>query len=127
MPYSLKQLDQRYQNACESIKDCKEYTLENLKKTIEINLQDFFDDLHGVNLEKCEAEFVAIEDTIQQCRLAMRNEKSRRSLQDEIIEKTNKDNEKTKQKLTFKQKRRWARLEEATPYPKIQRKDSIEH
>ena len=78
MPYSMKQLDQRYQNVCENLKDCKEYTLQDLKTSIEINLQDFFDGLYGANLEECETEFDTIEDTIWQCRIAIRNEKSRR-------------------------------------------------
>ena len=126
MPYSLKQLDQRYQNVCENLKDCKDYTLQHLKTTIKINLQDFLDGLDGANLEECEAEFDTIEDTIHQCRVAIRNEKSRRLLRDDIQKKTNKDTEKTIQKHAFKWKRRMSRLQKATPYP-MQTDDSIEH
>ena len=69
MPYSLKQLDQRYQIVCNNLTDAKEYTLQNLKTTIEINLEEFFNSLNAMNLEECEAEFGVIEETIHQCRI----------------------------------------------------------
>ena len=116
MPYSLKQLDLRYQDACNNLQDAKEYILQHLKATIEINLQVFFDDLHAKNLEECEAEFDMIEETIQQCRLAIRSEKSRRQMQDEIIRKTNENAKKTIRKQDFKLRRRHLRLRKATPY-----------
>ena len=95
MPYSLKQLDQRYQNVCN-------------------------------NLEECEAEFDMIEDTIHQCRVAIRNEKSRRLLEDEIQRKTDKNTEKAIQRHAFKLKRRSSHLRKATPYP-MQSEHSIGH
>ena len=61
MPYSLKQLDQRYQNICDSIKDAKEYTIQHLKTTIEMDLQDFFTTLDSRDLEECDAELEIIE------------------------------------------------------------------
>ena len=122
----MKQLDQRYQNVCDNLKDAKEYTLQHLKTTIEIDLQAFFNDLNAKNLEECEAEFDMIEETIHQCRVAIRNEKSRRLLQDEIQRKTNKDTEKTMQKHAFELRRRRSLLRKATPYP-MQSQDSVEH
>ena len=101
MPYSLKQLDQRYQNVCNNLEDAKEYTLQHLKTTIEIDLQAFFNGLNTQNLEECEVEFDMIEDTIHQCRVAIRNEKSRRLLEDEIQRKTTKNTEKTIQRHAF--------------------------
>ncbi|XP_068678793.1 uncharacterized protein [Montipora foliosa] len=80
MPYSLKQLDQRYQNICNNIKDAKEYTIQHLKTTIEMNLQHFFNTLDDRNLEECDTELEMIEETIRQCRSAVRNEQSRRLL-----------------------------------------------
>ena len=126
MPYSLKQLDLQYQSACENIKDCKEFTLQNLKTTIDINLQDFFDGLDGADLEKYEAEFVVIEDAIQQCRLAMRHEKSRRSFQVKVEEKTREHREKTIKKLAFKENTRLKRLVKAWPYQTVRRDHSVE-
>ena len=41
MPYSQKQLDERYKSVCENIKDAKEYTMEHLKSTIEMNVVAF--------------------------------------------------------------------------------------
>ena len=96
MPYSLKQLDQRYQNICNNLEDAKEYTLQHLKATI------------------------------HQCRVAIRNEKSPRLLEDEIQRKTNKNTEKTMQRHAFKLKRRSSYLRKATPYP-MQSEHSIGH
>ena len=126
MPYSLQQLDLHYQSACEKIKDCKEFTLEHLKTTIAINLQDFFDGLEGADLEKYEREFVVIEDAIQQCRKAMSHEKSRRSFQVKIVDKTMEHREKTMKQLAFKESTRLKRLKKASPYPSVRRDRSVE-
>lgn len=126
MPYSLKQLDQRYQNVCDNLKDAKEYTLQHLKTTIQMDLEAFFNDLHAKNLEEYGAEIDMIEETIHQCRVAIRNEKSRRFLQDDIQRMTDKNTEKTMQKHAFKLKRRRSLLRKATPY-QMQSKDSIGH
>ena len=126
MPYSLKQLDSQYQGACEKITDCKEYTLQNLKTTIDINLQDFFAGLGGADLEKYEAEFVVIEEVIQQCRIAMKHENSRRSFKVKIEEKTRQHRQKTIKKLTFQENTRLKRLVKATPYETVRRDNSVE-
>ena len=126
MPYTLKQLDQRYQSVCNNLEDAKQYTLEHLKTTIEIDLRAFFNGLNNKNLEECEAEFDTIEDTIHQCRVAIRNEKSRRLLQDGIERKTKVDTNKKLQKHSFKLKRRSSNLRKATPYP-MESQNSIEH
>ena len=126
MPYSLKQLDQRYQNICNNINDAKEYTMQHLKTTIQMNLQDFFNTLNAQNLKECDAELEMIEETIRQCRAAVRNEKSRRLLEDEIKHKTDINTKKTVQKQTFKLKRRRSLSSKATPYP-LRSQDSIGH
>ena len=97
-----------------------------MKTTIEINLEEFFNSLNARNLEECEAEFGVIEETIHQCRVAIRNEKSRRLLQDEIQKKTTEDHEKRIKKHSFHLKRRKSRLDKATPY-QIPQQDLIGH
>ena len=126
MPYSLKQLDQRYKNVCDNMEDAKQYTLQHLKTTIQIDLQAFFDSLNDENLEECEREFDVIEDVIHHCRVAVRNEKTRRLLRDEIQRKTDADTEKKMKKHSFKLKRRAENLRKATPYPLLS-KVSIGH
>ena len=126
MPYSLKQLDQRYQNICNNINDAKEYTMQHLKTTIQMNLQDFFNTLNARNLEECDTELEMIEETIRQCRTAVRNEQSQRLLADEIQRKTDINSKKTVQKQAFKLKRRRSLLNKATPYP-LRSQDLIGH
>ena len=91
-----------------------------------MNLQDFFNTLNTQNLEECDTELEMIEETICQCRAAVRNEKSRRLLEDEIKHKTDINTKKTVQKQTFKLKRRRSLLSKATPYP-LRSQDSIGH
>ena len=57
-----------------------------------------------------------IEEVIYKCRVAVKNEKSRRTIQDEIERLAKKQEEKTKLKDTFKKKKRLERLINATPY-----------
>ena len=126
MPYSQKQLDERYKSVCENIKDAKEYTMEHLKSTIEMNVVAFFDNLGKNSLFESSAELDAIEETIHQCRVAITNEKSRRILQDEFTRMARKYDEKTIKKHHFKMKRRQNNLEKASPYP-VQSPASIGH
>ena len=69
MPQSLKQLDQRYENVCNNLKDAKDYTLQHLQTNIVMDLQAFYKDLGTTNLEECEAKLDVIED---QCRVAIK-------------------------------------------------------
>ena len=126
MPYSMKQLDQRYQNICNNIKDAKEYTIQHLKTTIEMDLQHFFNTLDARNLEECDTELEMIEETIRQCRSAVRNEQSRRLLPIEIKRKTDINTKKAAQKQTFKLKRKNSLLNKAPPYP-LRSQHSIGH
>ena len=82
-----------------------------------MNLQDFFDTLDTRNLEQCDEELEMIEETIIQCRTAVRNEQCRRLLAEEIQRKTERSCKKTVQKQTFKLKKRRSFLNRATPYP----------
>ena len=116
MPYSLKQLDHRQQNVCQNIQDAKEYTLQHLNTTFEIDIQAYYDNLGTTNLVDLEDGLDKIEETVQQCHIAIRNEKSRRLLQDEIRRMTEKDSEKKMKKNDFKLKNRLLKLQRATPY-----------
>ena len=116
MHYSLKQLDQCYQNVCQNIQDAKEYTLQHLNTTFEIDIQAYYDNLGTTNLGDLENGLDKIEETVQQCRIAIRNEKSRRLLLDEIWRMTEKDSAKTMKKNDFKLKSRLLKLQRATPY-----------
>ena len=118
MPLSLKQLDQRYENVCNNLKDTKDFTLQHLQTNIVMDLQAFYKDLGITNLEECEAKLDVIEETVHQCRVAIKNEKSRRLLQDQIVKMTEKQSKKTLQKHSFKLNRRVSRLRKATPYTK---------
>ena len=124
MPQSLKQLDQRYENVCNNLKDAKDYTLQHLQTNIVMDLQAFYKDLGITNLEECKAKLDVIEETVQQCRVAIKNENSRRFLQDQIVKMTEKQSKKTLQKHSFKRNRRGSRLRKATPYT-LQESQSI--
>ena len=100
--------------------------MEHLKSTIEMNVVAFFDNLGKNSLFESSAELDAIEETIHQCRVAIKNEKSRRILQDKITRIARKYDEKTMKKHHFKMKRRQNNLEKATPYP-VQSPASIGH
>ncbi|KAJ7390217.1 hypothetical protein OS493_026727 [Desmophyllum pertusum] len=97
-----------------------------LEFQIVIDLSNFLSYYNAKNLEEYGAEIDMIEETIHQCRVAIRNEKSRRFLQDDIQRMTDKNTEKTMQKHAFKLKRRRSLLRKATPY-QMQSKDSIGH
>ena len=126
MPYTLTQLDSQYKASCEKIADCKEYTLENLKPTITINVEDFFAGLNEANLKEYEEELVVMDEVIQQCRLAIKHEKSRRSFQEKINDQTFQHHKKTMQQLAFKTRKRIKRLNEATPNTSTSRQHSLE-
>ena len=102
MPQSLKQLDQRYENVCNNLKDAKDCTLQHLQTNIVMDLQAFYKDLGITNLEECEAKLDVIEETVHQCRVAIKNENSRRFLQDQIVKMTEKQSKFT---LTEQEKR----------------------
>ena len=117
MPISQKQLDQRYESVCNHITDAKDYTIQHLKPNIQLAIPSFYANLGSSNLEQLEAEMDVMEEVLNQCRIAIKNEQSRRSLQDQIILLTERQTRKADQKRTFKMSRRAARLVEATPYP----------
>ena len=120
MPISLKQLEQRYQNACDNIKDCEEYTIEHLTKDkLEIDVKSFYKNLHLSDLDGYEQMFTNITESVRQCRQAIRSEKSRRSLQKQIADMTSSKLNKAAQKHIFKVKRLETRLNNrASPYSK---------
>ena len=126
MPYTLLQLESQYKAACEKITDCKEYTLQNLRSSFTIDVEDFFGGLNQANLREYEAGFVVMEEVIQQCRLAMKNEKSRRSFEEKIADKTREHHNKTLNKLDFKERKRLKRLQKVTPYGSERRQPSVE-
>ena len=113
MPQSLKQLDQRYENVCNNLKDAKDYTLQHLQTNIVMDLQAFYKDPGITNLEECEAKLDVIEETVHV-----------RFLQDQIVKMTEKQSKKTLQKHSFKRNRRGSRLRKATPYT-LQESQSI--
>ena len=126
MPYTLTQLDSQYKAACEKITDCKEYTLQNLRSSITLNVEDFFAGLNQANLREYEAEFVVMDEVIQQCRLAIKHEKSRRSFEEKIEDQTFQHHKKTMQQLAFKTRKRMQRLNKATPNTSASRQHSVE-
>ena len=126
MPYTLLQLESQYKAACEKITDCKEYTIQNLGKSFSIEVEDFFSGLNQANLREYEAGFVVMEEVIQQCRLAMKNEKSRRSFEEKIADKTREHHNKTMNKLAFKERKSLKRLQKVTPYGNDRRQPSVE-
>ena len=52
MPTSLKQLDQRYESVGNNINDAKEYTIQNLRSNINLDVPAFYTDLGSSNLEQ---------------------------------------------------------------------------
>ena len=94
MPHSAKQLDDRYKNACRKIEDARDYTLQHLKTTININLQDFFGRLCDRDLKECHEELQVVNEAIMQCTTAVKNEESRRELAQQIKDKADRDQKK---------------------------------
>ena len=82
-----------------------------------MDIPSFYANLGSSNLGKLEAEKDVMKDVLNQCRIAIKNEQSRRLLQDQIILFTERQTRKGDQKRRFKLSRRAARLVEATPYP----------
>ena len=127
MPYTLPQLEAQYKAACDKIIDCKEYTLQNLGGDFFLKVEDFYTDLEKANLRTTEAGFVKMEEIIQQCRLAMKTEKSRRSFQEKLEDKATEYKNRTMNRLHFKEKKSLKRLEKASPYSSKQKQSKIEH
>ena len=115
-----KKLDERYKKVCTNITDARDYTIQNLTSNIGINIVEFYKSLEDVNIEQCEDYLHKIEETIIQCKVAVKNEKARRTLLIEIQKKTEKEHNKKKEKEEFKLERRVTRLRQATPYPSRQ-------
>ena len=127
MPYTFPQLESQYKAACNKIIDCKEYTLQNLGGDFVFKVEDFYADLKEANLRNTEAGFVKMEEIIQQCRLAMKTEKSRRSFQEKLEDKAKEYRNRTMNKLNFKERKSLKRLEKASPYSSKQKQTKIEH
>ena len=70
-------------SVCNNLKDAKDYTLQHLQTNIVMDLQAFYKDLGITNLEECKVKLDVIEETVHQCRVAIKNENSRRFLQDQ--------------------------------------------
>lgn len=117
MPTSLKQLDQCYESVCNNINDAKEYTIQNLRSNINLDVPTFYTDLGSSNLEQPEEEIDVMEQVLNQCRIAIKNENSRRMLQEQMIKLTERQKKKITQQHKFKIKKREARLTQATPCP----------
>lgn len=110
MPTSLKQLDQRYESVCNNINDAQEYTIQNLRSTINLDVPTFYTHLGSSNLEQLEEEIDVMEQVLNQCRVAIKNENSWRVLQEQIIKLTERREKKITQQRKFKIKKREARL-----------------
>ena len=82
-----------------------------------MNIGDFYKSLNEINIGGCEEYLHKIEETIQQCKVAIKNEKSRRTLLFDFQKKTQEEHKKKKEKEEFKLERRVRRLRQATPYP----------
>ena len=63
MSFSLKQLDQRYENICRSIEDAKDHTLQHLTTGIQLDLTTFFNHLGNANLGDCTTKMDGTEET----------------------------------------------------------------
>ena len=63
-----------------------------------MNIGDFYKSLNEINIGGCEEYLHKIEETIQQCKVAIKNEKSRRTLLFEIQKKTQEEHKKRKKK-----------------------------
>lgn len=94
----------------------QKYTLEHLNSHIEVDVGVFYNRPQTTDLKEGEAELDFIEEIVQQCRIALKNENSRRLLKEQIERMTNKNIEETMRKHTFKLKRRGERLRKAAPY-----------
>ena len=116
MPLSMKRLHQRYQSVCGNIADAKDYTIQHLTRNIQMDIEAFYENLGGADIEGCEEYLCTAEETIQQCKVAVRNEKSRRALAYEIQRKMEEQQRKMNEKEGFKLTRRVKRLQRATPY-----------
>ena len=90
MPQSLKQLDQRCHTVCANIEDAKKFATEKLPQKIQLDSVAFFNALDKVNLDQVQATLDDMEEAIRQARVAIKNEQSRRSLQDQINQLTDK-------------------------------------
>ena len=77
MPQSLKQLDQRYKAVCDSIKDAQAYTVQHLQEKIQVDIPTFYASLGQANLEEVEANIDMMEEVLNQCKVAIRHEKTR--------------------------------------------------
>ena len=89
MPQSLKQLDQRYKAVCDSIKDTQAYTVQHLQEKIQVDIPTYYASLGQANLEEMEANIDMME-VLNQCKVAIRHEKTRRSLEEKIVRLTEK-------------------------------------
>jgi len=75
-------------------KDAKQFATEKLHPKIELDVVAFFNSLGEANLDEVEAGIDEMEDVISQLRVAVKNEHSRRSLEDQIVKLTHKKNQK---------------------------------
>jgi len=75
MPVTLKQLEQRYKLACDRIKDCKKYTIENFATTIHRDFQQLYQNINESYLEELEVYIKKVEEMALQARVAIKNEK----------------------------------------------------
>ena len=116
MPQSLKQLDQRYKAVCDSIKDAQAYTVQHLQEKIQVDIPTFYASLGQANLEEVEANIDMMEEVLNQCKVAIRHEKTRRSLEGKIVRLTNKQTLQDAVKTRFQLTRRADRLSQAIPY-----------
>jgi len=110
MPKSLKQLDQRYEVVCNNIEDAKKFSTEKLDPKIEVHAVAFSNSLEQANLDEVEASIDNMEQVISQFMVAVKNEHSRRLLQDQIVKLTHKKYKKEEEKRRFKLQQRYERL-----------------
>lgn len=75
MPVTLKQLEQRYKLACDRIKDCEKYTIENFATTIHRDFQQLYQNINESYLEELEVYIKKVEEMTLQARVAIKNEK----------------------------------------------------
>ena len=84
------------------ISDAKEYTMKHLSKTFQFDVRKFYTSLGSCNVTNAEDQLHVFEETIGQCRAALKNEQSRRILQNQIQHLAEKKRVKRERKEAFK-------------------------
>ncbi|KAJ7369699.1 hypothetical protein OS493_036981 [Desmophyllum pertusum] len=127
MPTSMKQLEQRYTDACANINDTRDYiktqlfqevtcyvlsTHKQKRRQLRVHKTKpcLIESLPAADLDKYEAILKKLEEVLNQCERAIRSERSRRQFALQIEARCNEEKQKGERMRVHKEERRQKRL-----------------